>query len=625
MAGNKNSGRKGKTLQEHLRDGTFSASRHGHLMKSRPLLQRIEDALGPKPTDPVKGGKRASRKWVTSEADEHALANGHRFNEPLAEYVVKFFERFLCFSAGKWAGKPFILNEFQQRELIYPLFGWVRSDGTRRFRTSYIEWPKKNYKSETAAGIGLYALCGDGEAGAEVYSLGADKDQARVVHNVAIVMTESSPELKEALNINRTTGNIAFPESNSFYRALSAAPKGKHGLKAHFGIADELHEWSGRTLWDSMRYAYRMRSQPLQFVITNAGDDIASVCFEQRQKAERVISGEVYDDRFFASIKSVTEKDARAEIHAVARGATEIPVATSCNPAMGDVINPVDFIQDIKDAIETPGEMPNLLRLSYGVWATGSDKTLLDSPDDWDQCIGDFSDDDLMGRPCAAGLDLARHDDITALSLWFPGFGEFKDRVACWFWASHDSVHSPKQKYGDLLRGFADDPRCRFTLTPGNVTDYGEIVSTIYEMANTYDIQCLCFDPHFATETAQAVSQGLKNSAGEIIKDGTGIACVDFRQTMTMYAESTEKFCRLVKSHDLEHEDNPMLNWMVKHCSYLEDREGRRRPVKPGSAHDPRKVDGVQASIMALHGAMFEMSTDGHSAYAESGGGVVLF
>lgn len=623
MAGNRNSGRKSKTLEEHLRDGTFRHKSHGHLLTRKPLLQQIEEQLGPRPTGRVKGGKRAAKRWVRSTADEHAVSTGHRFNEALAEYVVQFFAKFLCFSAGKWAGQPFILNDFQKRELIYPLFGWVRDDGTRRFRTSYIEWPKKNYKSETAAGIGLYALCGDGEAGAEVYSLGADKDQARVVHNVAIVMTESSPHLKDALSINRTTGNISFPETNSYYRALSAAPKGKHGLKAHFGIADELHEWQGRSLWDSMRYAYRMRTQPMQFVITNAGDDITSVCYEQRQKAERIISGEVYDDRFFASIKSVSEAEARAEINAVADGASEVPVAATCNPAMGDVINPLDFIQDIKDAIETPGEMPNLLRLSYGVWATGSDKTLLDSPEDWEACRGEFTADDLYGRPCAAGLDLGQTRDLTALALWFPGFSDEPDRVLCWHWAAANVINDPKLKYGEFLRECVGTSQ--FELTPGDVTDYGWIADRFRDLSATFDIHCLMYDPRGAEQLTQQMSEGISDADGNVVLEGTGVERVQFKQSMLNYAEPVQRFLSMTKARQYEHSGDPLLTWEMRHCSYIEDRDDNKRPVKPGSKDDPRKVDGVQAVIMALAGAMFHMQASTPSPYSEAGGGVVLF
>ena len=624
MAGNKHSGRKTKSLEQHLREGTFRAARHGHLLKAKSLLEQIDAKLGPKPNRPVKS-KRVAKKWIRSAADEHAVSTGHRFNERLAEYVVRFFSEFLCFSAGKWAGQPFLLNDFQKRELIYPLFGWVRDDGTRRFRTSYIEWPKKNYKSETAAGIGLYGLVGDGEAGAEIYSLGADKDQARVVHNVAIVMTENSPALQSALGINRTTGTITFPETNSYYRALSAAPKGKHGLKAHFGVADELHEWQGRSLWDSMRYAYRMRAEPLQFVITNAGDDITSVCFEQRQKAERIISGDAVDDRFFASIKSVSEADARKEINKVANGATKMPVAASCNPAWGDVINPKDFRQDVLDAIETPGEMPNLLRLSYGVWATGTSKTLLDSPDDWEACRSDFTIEDMLGKPCSAGLDLGQTRDLTALSLWFPGYNGEPDRTLCWHYAAFNCIHDPKLKYGDFMREMSEHDAAKFELTPGDVTDYGYVAGAFRQLSEMFEIQCLVYDPRGAEQLTQQISDGIHDQSGNVIMEGTGVERVAFTQSMSNYAEPVQRFLAMTKAKEYQHDGNPLLTWEMRHCSYIEDRDDNKRPVKPGGREDPRKVDGVQATIMALAGSMFYMQPAGPGAYHEAGAGVVLF
>ena len=341
MAGNRNSGRKpgwGKSIEQHKADGTYRPGRHG----ARAEREARRFSPPEKPPGIVRESVRAQQKWIRSAADERALRNGCRFNERLAAHVVKCFEKYLRHSKGDWAGKPFVLTDWQRDELIYPLFGWVRDDGTRRFRRTYIEIPKKNYKSTTASGIGLYMLALDGEAGSEVYSLGSDKDQARVVHNEAINMVEASEELKEFTNINRTTGSIAFGQTNSFYKALSGAVRGKHGINTHCAIIDELHEWHGRDLWNSIKYGMRARRQPLLFVITNAGDDKDSVCGEQHDKAQALLAGKLYDESFFALICAAKRDEAQAELESVKNGATELPIAQKCNPGMGHVITERD-------------------------------------------------------------------------------------------------------------------------------------------------------------------------------------------------------------------------------------------------------------------------------------------
>ena len=399
-----------KTLAEHLRDGTYRADRHG------PAVLTV--AGGKKPPGKVRSVGASQSRWIRGPGDEHAVRAGCRFNERLAEYVCDWFAANLCHTKGEWRGEPFTPNPWQRDNFFFPVFGWVREDGSRRFRRSYVELPKKNYKSTMAAGVGLFMLAGDEEPGAEIWSLGGDKNQARVVHDDAVTMADGSPKLAPLLKINRSTFNIAYPASNSYYRAVSAAPRGKHGPSLHCAIADELHEWYGDELWRSIRYAFRARRQPLLLVITNAGDNLQSLCYRQREKARAILDGAAYDDDFFAMILSATREEAEAEIEAVKHGAAQLPIARRCNPGLGHVIQERDLVQDLRDAIQTPSELPNLLRLTYGVWDTAVSPWL--SVTAWEKCGGDYGAADLAGRPCHAALDLSLTGDMSAVSLVFP-------------------------------------------------------------------------------------------------------------------------------------------------------------------------------------------------------------
>ena len=218
---------------------------------------------------------------IRTAADRRAIREGCWWDASAADRVRDFFEGFLRHSKGEWAGKAFKLLRWQWQDVVRPLFAWKRPDGTRRFRKAYIEVPKKNGKSTLASGIGLYMLCADGEQGAEIYSAAADRDQASIVHGEALRMAEASEELAGCLKLNKSTRNILYESTNSWYRALSNEPAGKEGLNIHACIIDELHIWKGRELWDTLRYGYRARRQPLQFVITTAGDDDESICYKE--------------------------------------------------------------------------------------------------------------------------------------------------------------------------------------------------------------------------------------------------------------------------------------------------------------------------------------------------------
>jgi len=82
------------------------------------------------------------------------------------ERAVRFINA-LRHVKGEWAGQPFRLRPWQEM-FIRDVFGTLRPDGLRQYRTASLWIPRKNGKSTLAAAIALYLLVGDGEPGAEV-------------------------------------------------------------------------------------------------------------------------------------------------------------------------------------------------------------------------------------------------------------------------------------------------------------------------------------------------------------------------------------------------------------------------------------------------------------------------
>ena len=110
------------------------------------------------------------------------------YDKAKADRAVKFIEN-LCHTKGKWAGKRFWLLPWQE-QLIRDIFGIVKPDGYRQFRTAFVEICKKVGKSELAAAVALYLLYADNEPSAEVYGAAADRQQASIVFDVARQMVE---------------------------------------------------------------------------------------------------------------------------------------------------------------------------------------------------------------------------------------------------------------------------------------------------------------------------------------------------------------------------------------------------------------------------------------------------
>lgn len=512
---------------------------------------------------------KTTRKYIRSKADESAVAHGCRFDEAAAAHVVEFFARFLRHSKGKWAGKPFELLDWQREDIIYPLFGWKRADGSRRFREAGVWVSKKNGKSTLAAGIGLYLLVGDGEAGAEVYSVAADREQASIVHGEAVRMVKASPELESALSLNRTTHNIHFEGTNSYYRALSSEANTKEGLNAHGLIIDELHAWKGRALWDTLRYAGAARSQPLRFVISTAGDEMQSIGRSQYEYAKGVLNGTTEDDRFFAYIREAEADD----------DWKSPDVWRKANPSFGETMTEEDFAADVRQAEKSPTEISSFKRYRLGIWNTSTNPWL--KLDDWIRCEKRFTEDYLQGYPCVGGLDLSKTRDMTAFVLAF----DVEDDVYIlpYFWLPEDTVNSPDSP--EEYRVWARNGHLQ--TTPGGVTDYKFVKSKIVELCERFGVKEFAYDPYNAEDLTQD------------IEENYGIKRFLFAQTIANFAEPTKDFERLVLSGRLKHNGHPVLTWQAGHVQVRSDNNQNIRPVKPPHG-DHRKIDGIVAAIMAI-------------------------
>ena len=228
------------------------------------------------------------------------------FDEGKAKRTVDFINC-LKHTKGKWRGQPFELLPWQEA-IIREVFGTVKENGYRQYNTAYVEIPKKNGKSELAAGVALYMTCGDNEWGAEVYGCASDRQQASIVFDVAVDMVEQCPALKKRIKPIMSVKRLVYKPTNSFYQVLSAEAYTKHGLNVHAVIFDELHSQPNRELFDVMtKGSGDARTQPLFFLITTAGTDRHSVCFEQHQKAEDILQGRKIDPTFYPVIYGASD------------------------------------------------------------------------------------------------------------------------------------------------------------------------------------------------------------------------------------------------------------------------------------------------------------------------------
>jgi phage terminase large subunit-like protein len=491
------------------------------------------------------------------------------FDPARADRVTQFFATHLRHVNGKWAGKQFDLLDWQADEIIRPLFGTLREDGARRYRTAYLEVPRKNGKSTLAAGMALYLLFADREPGAEVYSAAADREQARIVFSVAKEMVEGSPALRKRARVKRDSIEVR----GSVYRVLSAEAYTKHGLNAHGIIFDELHAQPNRELWDVLTTSTGAREQPITCAITTAGYDRSTICYEQHEYSRKVDAGTVDDTSHFSYIATAPE------------GADWRDPAThaAANPGY-DVTVKAEYLQrEAEKAAAVPAYLNTFLRLHLNIW-TGQNTRWLDMTH-WDRCdLAPINERELAGRSCFGGLDLASTTDIAALALLFPNDDEPAGfDLVTRMWLPEDGLHERGLRDGVPYDAWA--AQGLLTTTPGNVIDYGAIRAELFNLGRRYRIEQLGYDRWGATQLAQ-----------ELAADGLDMVPVG--QGMATMSPALKELMHLIMTQRLNHGGNPLLRWMADNVAVQQDAAGN---IKPHKAKSTGRIDGVVALAMAVH------------------------
>jgi phage terminase large subunit-like protein len=502
---------------------------------------------------------------------EQGGQRGLRFDERAAQITIAFFG-VLCHWKGEWAGEPIHLQPWQQF-ILASLFGWKRQDGTRRFRTAYLEVARKNGKTTLAAGIGLYLMVADGEPGAEIYTAATKRDQARLAHKDATEMVARSPQLRQIIRTFKD--NLHSLESSSKFEPLGRDSNSTDGLNVHGVVADELHAWKTRDMWDVLETATGSRRQPLMLAITTAGFDRQSLCYTLHDYSEKVNNGAVEDDSFFGLIYALDEADDYQEERNWQKA----------NPNLGISKKWDDMRRKLKRAQEMPAALNAFLRLELNKWTQVETRWL--DPDVWRRCGGLVEEERLAGRLCYGGLDLSSTTDVSALVYVFPPEAKGAPyELVCRFWIPEDSMHERSRR--DRVPYEAWGRHGYLTATPGNVIDYDYILEQIDRDAQTFDLQEIAFDRWGAARIVQQIQE-------------RGLTVVQFGQGFASMNAPMKELEKLILSQELAHGDHPVLSWMADNLVARQDPAGN---IKPDKERSIEKIDGMVALIMALDRAV---------------------
>ena len=502
------------------------------------------------------------------------MAKGSHYDKSAADYAVAFIQE-LCHTKGTWAGKKFQLLDWQE-QIIRDIFGTVKQNGYRQFNTAYIEIPKKNGKSELAAAVALLLLCGDGEQRAEIYGCAADRNQAKIVYDVAADMVRFCPALEKRVKILESAKKLIYLPTNSTYQVLSADVANKHGFNTHGVIFDELHTQPNRKLYDVMvQGSGDARMQPLYFLITTAGNNTESICYEVHQKALDIMSGRKIDPTFYPVIYGAgTEEDW-----------TDPKVWKKANPSLGETIG-LDKVQAACDsAKQNPSEENSFRQLRLNQWVKQSVRWM--PMDKWDACAFPVNPEELEGRVCYGGLDLSSTTDLTSFCLVFPPEDEYEPYyILPYFWLPEDTL--PLRVNRDHVPYDLWERQGFIQTTEGNVVHYGFIEKFIEKLGEVYNIREIAFDRWGAVQMVQNL-------------EGMGFTVVPMGQGFASMSPPTKELMKLTLEKKLAHGGHPVLRWNMDNIFIRTDPAGN---IKADKAKSTEKIDGAIACIMALDRAI---------------------
>jgi phage terminase large subunit-like protein len=520
------------------------------------------------------------RRHIRDLAD--GAARGLRFDRAAADRAIAYYRDVLRLNGGDYEGKPFALLPWQEF-VVGSLFGWLGSDGTRRFRVAYIEAGKGCGKSPLVAGIGLYGLTADAEARAEIYAAAAKKDQAMILFRDAVAMVKQSPALTARSVLSGGAGaewNIAWHQSASFFRPI-ASDEAQSGPRPHIALLDEIHEHRTGTVVEMMRAGTKGRRQALIVMITNSGADRQSVCWEYHEYARKVCAGTLQDDSFFGYVCALDDADKPFE---------DESCWAKANPSLPYGLPGLKYLREqVREARGLPSKESVVRRLNFCQWVDAAAPWL--THDVWKNSADPVPLEAMRGRRCWAGLDLGATQDLTALALRFEPTDD--DPI----WRLHTVFWLP----GDNLREKSEQDRVPYTAwrdagfieaLPGRAISIRAVLARVAEACRQFDVVKVAYDRWGMAALRQLAQE-----------EGITLPLAEFGQGYKDMAPAVNEFERQLLNAELRHDANPVLGWCASNAVLVSDPAGNRKLAKDRATG---RIDGIVAHVMACGAALAE-------------------
>lgn len=514
------------------------------------------------------------------------------FDADAAQRALDFFPECLNHVEGELADTPFYLSAYQL-PIIGNLFGWKRLDGTRRYRTVFIEVAAKSGKTPLAAAIALYLWICDREAGAQVINFSYTREMALLLWRWTRGFVDKDSELSKRVKVYTAAHSMQLKSDiNSTFRTLALEERSAHGLNLHGAVCDELHAIKDEGLISVIKTRFSSRRQPVLVFITTAGWDRNSVCYKEYQYACRVRDGaEGYCDPSYLPVIYEAHPDDEW---------TDEATWAKANPNLGISVKLDALRSECEQAQKSPSFENTFKQVHLNLWTEQAVRFYKMS--DWDGAEPRRELDSLKGEVCYAGLDLAQSKDLAGLTLVFPAPDGAFD-VFCWAWIPEETAREHEKIDRVPYREWSKMGLVE--LTPGDVIDHRYISECILDINERFRMVELAFDPLGATQLITPLEQDHR------------ILCVKIsQQSWSIYSEPMNLTLTLTHTGKLRHGGNPLLRWQAGNVAA---RVSKFDPnvVRPYKAKSSGRIDNMAALYMALSRAIVHGNE--FSYYAQGG------
>nr|DAV88454.1 MAG TPA: Large Terminase [Caudoviricetes sp.] len=527
------------------------------MTRKKKYIQYAEDVLS---------GKIVTGHYIKLAAERffRLMYDGrYEFREDKVEQVCGFIS-IIHHYTGKHAGKPFVLEAWQEW-IVASMYGfYLRGTNERLVQSAYIEMARKQGKSAFASALCLYHLIADGEMNAEVYMAANSKDQAKVSFNMASNFSKMLDPGKEFLDPYRDT--IKYERTLSLLKVLAADSSKLDGPNASMYLIDEYHAAKNSGVKDVLQSSQGMRENPMAVIITTAGFDRLGVCYQYREMCTEVVSGLKEDDTLFIAIYCLDKED----------DWKDEAVWVKSNPNLGVTVQTKYLKTQVRKAINTPSDEVGIKTKNLNIWCD-AEKTWI--KDDYIlSASANVNLEEYNGLDCFIGVDLSSTSDLTSFSVMIPTTEKMVWKTFYFLPEAALTEKRFKELYGEWARQGA------LCITPGNVVDYDFILNKIMEIGQILNIVTIGYDSWNATQFVINCTE-------------KGLPMEPYSQSIGNFNKPTKELERLLLSGVAVIDNNIITRHCFRNVVMARDKNGN---TKPSKQYEEKKIDGVIAMIEAL-------------------------